>query len=84
MHDLIAAKEILAQIISQAKKNKLNKVTSAKIELGHIADHGEEITKDNLEFNLKMLSKNTLAENLALDIREVKGRDTKLKEIQGE
>ena len=84
MHDLHLANQILKLILDYAQKNNLNKVTGAVIELGQITEHGSEIAPENLEFNLKMLAKNTVAEGLNVDIRKVKGGSWVLKAIKGE
>jgi len=84
MHDLHLANQILKLILGYAQKNKLNKVTGATIELGEIVEHGSEIAPENLEFNLKMLAQETLAEGLNVVIRKVKGDSWVLKEIIGE
>lgn len=84
MHDLHEANKILKIILDYAQQNKLNKVTKAVIELGSIIEHGAEISPENLEFNLKMLARNTLAQGLEVEILQVKGESWVLKEIQGE
>ncbi len=84
MHDLHEANKILKVILDYAQQNKLHKVTKAIIELGSIIEHGDEISPENLEFNLKMLAQNTLAQNLDVKITKVKGESWVLKEIEGE
>ena len=84
MHDLHEANKILKLILDYASKNKLSKVTKAVIELGSIVEHGDEISAENLEFNLRMLAKNTIAEGLNVDIKKGKGNGWVLKEIKGE
>jgi len=84
MHDLHEADKILKLILNHAFQNNLKKVTMAEIELGSVIEHGDEISAENLEFNIKMLAKNTLAENLEIKINKVKGDSWVLKEIQGE
>jgi len=84
MHDLHLANQILKTILDYAQKNKLKKVKSVKIVLGSIIEHGDEISPLNLEFNLRMLAKNTLAQDLAVKIKKIKGREWILQEIKGE
>lgn len=84
MHDLHEANKILKVILDYASQNKLTRVTKAKIELGCIIEHEDEISPENLEFNLKMLAKNTFARDLEIEIKKVKGKSWVLKEIQGE
>ncbi|MBU4000104.1 hypothetical protein KKG29_02925, partial [Patescibacteria group bacterium] len=68
MHDLLAAKEIINEIIENANKNNLKKVSKVVIELGQKKyahgghEHMEKINPENLEFNLNLLAKNTIAE----------------------
>jgi len=83
MHDLHEANKILKVILDYAQQNKLEKVTKAKIELGSVIEHGDEISPENLEFNLKILAKNTLAEGMNVEIKKVKGESWVLKEIEG-
>lgn len=84
MHDFHLANQILKLILEYAQKNKLKKVTKAVIDLGSIEEHGSEISLGNLEFNLKLLAKNTLAAGLNVQINKIKGGNWVLKEIIGE
>ncbi|MCX6745595.1 MAG: hydrogenase/urease maturation nickel metallochaperone HypA [Candidatus Parcubacteria bacterium] len=84
MHDLHLANQILKVILDYAQKNKLKKVKGAVIELGQITEHGSEIAPENLEFNLKMLAKETLANGIDVKINKIKSNDWVLKEIEGE
>lgn len=88
MHDLHEADKILKVILAKANPpaggKKLTKVTKAKIKLGEIIEHGETISPENLEFNIKMLAKGTLAEDLKLTIEKIGGNLWELEEIEGE
>ena len=84
MHDLQVANRILKIILEYAKKNNLQKVTKAVIDLGVIEEHGQEILPANIKFNIKMLAKGTSAENLDLIIKQSKGKEWELIEIEGE
>jgi Zn finger protein HypA/HybF involved in hydrogenase expression len=84
MHDLHFANKILSLTLEEARKNNLKKISRIKIELGEIIEHGQRISPENLEFNLKMLAKGSLAENAKIEIRSVKGEAFRLKEIIGE
>jgi len=84
MHDLHLADQILKISLEYAQKNGLSKITSIKIELGDIVEHGERITPENLRFNFNLLSKNTLAQGAELLITPVKGELWRLVEIEGE
>lgn len=83
MHDLHEANKILKIILEYARQNKLKKVTKAMIELGSVIEHGDEISPENLEFNILMLARNTVADGLKLEIRKVKGESWVLKQIEG-
>lgn len=90
MHDLLAAKEIIDEIVANAKKNNLKKVSKVLIELGAKEyshgghSHSETILPENLEFNLKLVAKNTVAENAEFIIKKSDIPDILVKEIEGE
>ncbi len=84
MHDLHEANKILNTILAYAQKNKLSKITKAEIELGEMMEHNELIKPENLKFNINLLAKNTIAENLTLDIKSIKGNNWVIKSIEGE
>jgi len=83
MHDLHVADKILKLALEEGKKNKLKKITKIVIELSKIVEHGDRITPKNLEFNLKMLAKDTPAEKAKIIIRSTKSNIFILKEIYG-
>ena len=60
------------------------KVTKVEIDLGVISEHGLEIIPENLAFNIKMLAKNTLAQDLEVKVNKIKGNEWVLKNITGE
>jgi len=82
MHDWHLANEILKTVLEYAQKNGFKKVSKIEIELGSILEHGEEILPENLIYNFKLLSKNTLAETAELKIKKVKGENWKLISIE--
>ena len=90
MHDLFAAKDILDIVIKTAQEKKLKKITRLVVELGNKEyEHGghkhfEEVSPENLEFNLKLITKNTIAENAEVVIERTADPDIRLKEIEGE
>lgn len=90
MHDLLAAKEILDTALAAAKDKNLKKITKIVIELGNKEySHGdhthlETIDPENLEFNLKLVVKNTIAENAEFIIKKSDISDILVKEIEGE
>jgi len=84
MHDIHAAQQILKTALEYAKKNKLKKISSMKIELGKIVEHDELITPENLKYNIGLISKNTPAENCEIVINQKNNDELKLVEIDGE
>lgn len=84
MHDLHAADKVIKLVLEGAKANKLKDVKKIVINLGTVIEHGAEILPANLEFNIKMLAKNSIAEGLQVDIKKVAGSDIVLKEIEGD
>ena len=82
MHDLHEADRIFKLILEYGKKNKAKKIKSATIELGSIIEHDEEIKPENLEFNIKMLAKGTIADDLKINIKKTKKDSWILKEIE--
>jgi len=83
MHDLHAADQILKIALDQANENKLMKIDRMVIELGSIVEHGEQISPENLKFNLKVLAKNTPAKNCRVIIKRVRSDGYRLVEIDG-
>ncbi len=84
MHDLYAAQDIIETAIKTAQDKKLKKISKLMISLGHIEDHGDIISESNLKFNIKMLSKNTLAEGAAIEIKKSRGQQCVLTGIEGD
>ncbi|MBU0732301.1 hydrogenase maturation nickel metallochaperone HypA [Patescibacteria group bacterium] len=84
MHDLHEADRIFKIALEQAKISGLKNIKSITIELGTLIEHGEEISPENLEFNLKMLAEGTIAEGWQINIIKTKGESWILKEIEGE
>jgi len=84
MHDLHEANKILKLVLEEAKKRDLKKVQGIKLGLGNIVEHGELLTAENLAFNIKMLAKGSVAQDLTVEI--IKGEQGKwnLIEIEGE
>ena len=84
MHDIHAANQMLKTALEYAQKNKLKKINSMTIELGKIIEHDELITPDNLKYNIKLISKNTAAENCKIIVDLKNNNELKLVEINGE
>jgi len=84
MHDIHAANQILKTALEYAGKNKLNKISSIRIELGKIVEHNELITPENLKYNIGLISKNTAAEGCEIIVNSKDNNELKLAEIEGE
>jgi len=84
MHDLMAAQEILRKALEVAREKKLKKITKIVVELGTVIDHDEEITEENISFNLKNLAKGTLAEEAEVVVQKVSGNHYALTEMEGD
>jgi len=83
MHDFHLADQILKTVLEYVSKNGFKKVSKIEMELGSLLEHGEEILPENLIFNFKLLSKNTIAENAELNVKKIKGEEWKLISIEG-
>lgn len=84
MHDLIAAQDIVKTAIQTAEKNKMEKISKVVVRLGKIVEHNQELTAENLQFNFELVSKNTIAEDAKLIIKEGKGNELSIIEVVGE
>ena len=84
MHDLIAAQDIVKKAVEIAKKNRLKRITRIIVNLGKIVEHNEVLSPENLQFNFRLVRRNTLAEKASLTIKQGKGRELAITEVQGE
>jgi len=78
MHDFHLAQQILKTVLEYAQKNGFKNVKKIELELGSILEHGEVISPENLIFNFKLLSKDTICENAELTIKQIAGDSWKL------
>ena len=83
MHDLHVADKVHNLVLENAKENNLASVKIVEIELGSIVEHGADITAENLDYNLKMLAENTIAEGAEIKIKKVAGNSWRLISISG-
>ncbi|MGC9049095.1 MAG: hydrogenase/urease maturation nickel metallochaperone HypA [Patescibacteria group bacterium] len=84
MHDIILAKEILDEVLKQAKKNKFKRISKVVVSLGKFVEHDEEISPKNLKYNFQLLAKNTLANNAKLLVKKIdQPKIWRLEEIEG-
>ncbi len=84
MHDLVAAQDIIKATIQVAKRNRLKKVSKIVVGLGKVVEHNEEVKPENLQFNFNLVKKNTIADKAKLIIKQGKGRELTIMEVEGE
>ena len=82
MHDFHLADTILKTVLEYAEKNGFKNIKKIELELGSILEHDEVISPENLVFNFKLLSKNTICESAQLEIKQVIGDSWKLVSIE--
>ena len=78
MHDFHLANQIVQVTKDYAARNNLSQVEKIVIELGDIAEHQENITAKNLEYNIKLLIPVE-----KVKIKKIKGDKWKLVSIEG-
>lgn len=78
MHDFHLANQIVEIAKEHARQNSLSRIKKIVIELGDIIEHGENISAENLEFNIKLLMPVEKVE-----IKRIKGDKWKLVSIDG-
>lgn len=83
MHDIHVADKIYKLITENAQTNNIDKVRRIEINLGSIVEHGADISKENLEYNLKMLGQQIFAPDIEIIINRVSGNDWELVSISG-
>ncbi|HUT21948.1 MAG TPA: hydrogenase/urease maturation nickel metallochaperone HypA [Candidatus Bipolaricaulota bacterium] len=86
MHDLHLADKIHKLVLEKAAENNCRKVSEISVELGFIREHGQDISPENLRFNLTMLNEGTLADGAEIKIEKATGKENywSLLEIKGE
>ncbi len=84
MHDIHEANRI-AQIINEhLRKHNLKKLKTVDIELGSVIEHGQDISPENLDFNLRMILKESVNEQTRINIKKTGGEAWKLVAIDAE
>lgn len=83
MHDFHEANRIAQVILEHAKKHQLSKLSGINIELGQIIEHAQDILPENLEFNLRLILKDSVNQQTKINIKKVKGSAWKLVSIEG-
>jgi len=78
MHDFHLADQIVKIANEYATKNNLAKISKIVLELGDIIEHGEGITPENLEYNIKLLMPVE-----KIKIKKIKGDSWRLVSIDG-
>lgn len=78
MHDFHLANQIVTIAKAHAQKNKLLKINEIVIELGDIIEHGENISAENLKYNINLLLP------CEVEIKKIKGNKWRLVSIEAE
>ena len=80
MHEWHITEELLDQVCTQARENRISKVTKVQVELGK----DSHITDESLRFCFQLLSEKTIAKEAVLEIKASAGSDLKLVSLEGE
>ncbi|MFH1192414.1 MAG: hypothetical protein V1655_02970 [bacterium] len=80
MHDLHLANQIVNLAKEYAKKQGICNIKKIKIALGGVREHDEDVSPENLEFNIKLL----LGDSVNVEIKKMEGDGWELKEIEGD
>lgn len=78
MHDFHLANQIVKMVKDHAQKNGLAKIKKIVVELGNITEHGENISPENLIFNINLLLPCTV------EIKKMPGDKWRLVSIEGD
>ena len=91
MHDFLMAKEIVDELKKIAEEKKLKNVRSVNLEIGLVSlahdgfdEHTEDVSIENLEFGLRSISKGTIFEKAAFNIRKTDGHHWKISGVEVE
>jgi Zn finger protein HypA/HybF involved in hydrogenase expression len=89
MHDFLLAKEIIGELEKIIQKKGLNKPKKVRIEIGSIAlshdgmpEHTEDISLENLLFDLESIAKNSTLEGVKFDIKKIAGENWEITDIE--
>ncbi len=77
MHDFHLANQIVKIAKDFAKEHNISKITEIKIELGNIIEHGENISPENLKYNINLLLP------CKVKIKKINGNEWRLVSIDG-
>jgi len=80
MHEWHIAEELLEKVCSQAKENRISKITRIQVDLGE----DSHITEEALRFCFQLLSEKTIAKEAVLEIRPAAGGFVSLVSFEGE
>lgn len=79
MHDLAISQHIAEHIKEYAKKHGLKRITKVVIDIGK----DDCLTRENLEFNLRLCLNETAAKDAEIEIIKTSGKNFVLREIEG-
>ena len=80
MHEWYVTEELLDQVCTQAKQNRISKITNIQVELGE----DSHITEDSSRFRFQLLSENTISGEAVLEAKIVSGQCLTLVSFEGE
>ncbi len=80
MHEWHITEELLEKVCSQAKENRINKITKIQVDLGD----DSHITDESLRFCFQLLSEKTIAREAVLEIKSSAGDALTLVSFAGE
>ncbi len=80
MHEWGITKSIVEGIVKEAQKHDFKRVDKVRLSIGESI----ELTPESLEFCFQCLSKGTVAEKAALEIKKGPGREITIDSLEGE
>ncbi len=80
MHEWGITEELVDKVCTQAKENRIKRVSKVRVDLGEDSD----ITEDSLRFCFQLLSEKTIAGEAVLEIKSSAGNALTLVSFAGE
>ena len=80
MHEWKITESVVEEVLLQAKKNELKKIEKVTLSMGEDVD----LTPEAIEFCFKCLGKDTILNDVHLEINKSKGRGITVESIEGE
>jgi len=80
MHEWHITEELIDKVCTQAKENRINRVTKIQVDLGE----DSRITEESLRFCFQLLGEKTIAKEAVLEIKSSAGNALTLVSFEGE